>query len=176
MEQEVAACSWCPAQWRNCQQSCVMVPKEPLPRRQSGEGATTCSGVSWLCTMVQVSSAFSPALETVPSCRSATYTWKGRSPPVPCLSSTWNYPPQLRLAAPGSLQAEKEMFMGQAPVGSQGRMAGQEQVSEDQLIQEAASWILMGMGTWWQNYCIGINLTCCINGCPYSIKEIVPSS
>lgn len=75
------------------------------------------------------------------------YVWKGRSPSAPCLSRTWRHPPQLRLTAPVSLQAEEEMFMGQAPVSSRGRAAGQEQVSEGLFGQEAASWILMAMGT-----------------------------
>lgn len=151
-----------------------MVPKRSLPRGQFGEGATMCSVVSCFSTTVQVSSAFSPAPETGPDSRLATYTRKGRSPH--CLSPTWRCSLQLRLAVPVSLQAKEELFMGQAPVTSQGRAAGQEQVSEGLFSQEAANWILVGMGTLQQDYCIGANLTCCINESPYSIKEIVPSS
>lgn len=150
--------------------------KEPLPRGQSGEGATTCSKVSWFSTTVQVFSDISTAPETAPSSRSATYMCKRKGPHAFLPREGALCGSDLQLAAPGSLQAKEKTFTGQAPVGSQGRAVGQEQVSEGSFGQEAASWILVRTGTQQQDYCIGANLTCCINGCPYSIKEIVPSS
>lgn len=90
---------------------------------------------------------------------------------MPCFSPMWRCLLQLRLTSPGPLQAKEETFTGQASVSSWGRVAGQKQVSKGQFGQEAAGQILVGMEAQQQDYCTGANLTCCINRCPYSIKE-----
>lgn len=106
-----------------------MVPKELLSRGHSNKGARACSRVFWLCTVVQISSAFSPAPEVAAGGRPAMCKWKGKSSSAPCLPHTWRCSPQLRPAALSSLQAEEQMFTGQASVSSRGRASSVKKAS-----------------------------------------------